>query len=413
MQRAKFVAAFPPALLKLTDALGILGLVFITVYYLTAFHFGTLITDVRRQVDFDQLYRLTWSTFTDARYPPDIPFPYPPSAIVMLLPIHLLPQTAAFILWIVLQAACLWIVVWSALKLSRAEKWPGRWALGCVGVLFTDYAVSWDLRNHSNNFIVLGLVMLAVTTRRTWVSALLLAVSSGLKIYSSVLVLVFALRREWRLALLTLSLMLAVWIALPMIAFGPDRFAQVLHDWALQVQFTASLEGYNFGEHITTLRRAFATLLKADASSGQVILLWRGTQILWTLLIIGYFVLASRARVAEAGKETVAGADISRLADVCIGMLAPLPLSTWLEPYHAVVTLPGYILLLTALFRDEWPASVQILSAGALSGSMVVQIANIGLLEARGLTFLMCFSFILIGLAAVRNASGRFPIYDA
>jgi Glycosyltransferase family 87 len=404
MKVPRIIGVLPKRFWMLTDATAVAALVFIAFYYLTGFHFERLITERLIQGDFNLQYDFPWETFIYARYPSAQPFPYPPSAIMMLLPLHLLPKTAAFLVWIVAQAASLWIVVWGALKLSGASNWPGKWALSCAGVLLTEYPLSWDFRSHNNNFMILALIMLGVTTRRTWLSAMLLAASSGLKVYSSLLLLVFAWRREWRLTALTAFFLVVICIILPMIVFGPTVFLQLVHGWLDQVRFTASPQGYDFGNHITTLRLAFATLLTADPWSRVVIILLRASQIFWALLVVGYFAIASRPYLSP-------GNDISRLADVCIAILAPLPLSTWLEPHHAVVMLPAFILLLTTLFRDEWPLTVRALSATALSGPIITQIV-MNKLATRGLAFLMCFSLILVGLTAVRWASIRFANTD-
>jgi hypothetical protein len=402
MKQPKTVSAWPPSYFRLADWIGIVGLIFVEFYYLTAFQLPTLITSHAREVDYANFYGVPWRILAQGHYPPtSVPFPYPPSAIAMMLPIGLLPQTTGFVIWILLQAACLWISVWSALRLSGAANWPGKWALGFIAVLCIEYPLSWDFRNHSNNVVFLTLVMLGVATRRNWLSALLLAASAGLKIYSSVFVLVFAWRREWRLVASLLLSVLALCTVLPLVVFGPFGFAELMLGWIDEIRFTASLDGYNFGTHIITLRRGFATLLDADPSSTAVIVLWRAAESFWILLVIGYFVLAGRPHRSD-------GSDIARFADVCIALLAPLPLSTWLEPYHGVIMLPPYVLLLTALFRYEWSSSTRLLAAAALSGPIIANIAT-RRLEMRGLGFLLCVCLILVGLTAVRRASMQRP----
>lgn len=225
MKQPKTVSAWPPSYFRLADWIGIAGLIFVEFYYLTAFQLPTLITNHAREVDYAYFYGVPWRILAQGHYPPtSVPFPYPPSAIAMMLPIGLLPQTMGFVIWILLQAACLWISVWSALRLSGAANWPGKWALGFIAVLCIEYPLSWDFRNHSNNVVFLTLVMLGVATRRNWLSALLLAASAGLKIYSLLFVLVFAWRREWRLVALLLLFVLALCIVLPLVVFGPSSF---------------------------------------------------------------------------------------------------------------------------------------------------------------------------------------------
>lgn len=402
MPTEKYFKLLPRQAWMLVDALGIVGIVFISVHYLTAFDFYTLITEPRSQVDFGILYTFPWLILHDAHYPSLAPFPYPPSAAVMLLPLHVLPRHIAFVIWLLAQTASLWIVVWSSIKLSGAANWPGRWALGCIGVLLTDNPLGWDLRCHNCNLVILAIIMLGFVSRRAWVSALLLAASAGLKLYSGLFIFLIAWWREWRLAGLTAASMCVIFILLPLLVFGPADFVQVLRDWLDQVRFTTTLQGYYFGTHIITLRRAFATLLDADPSSTAVIVLWRGSEILWITLIIWYFATANKAnQFSRYG--------VAQLADICVTLLVPLPVSTWLEPYHAVVMLPAYILLLTVLFRDEWPSTARVLSAAAFCGPIISRIA-IHQLEIRGLAFLISFSLIVIALAAARRAVHFRPI---
>jgi hypothetical protein len=398
MKLAQTVSAWPPWYFRLADWMGIAGLIFVEFLYLTGFQLAWL----TRQADYAYFRIVPWRILAQGHYPPtSLPFPYPPSAIAMMLPIGLLPQTPGLVIWMLLQAACLWISVWSALRLSGAANWPGKWALGFIAVLCIEYPLSWDLRAHNNNMVFLTLVMLGLTTRRNWLSALLLAASAGLKIYSSLFILVFAWRREWRLVALLLLFVLALCIVLPLVVFGPSSFAQLTLGWIDEVRFTASLDGYNVGTHIITLRRGFATLLDADPSSTAVIVLWRATEIFWILLVIGYFVVAGRPHRSEGG-------GIARLADGCIAIAAPLPLSTWLEPHHGVIMLPAYVLLLTAVFRNEWSSTTRLLAAAALSGPIIANIA-ISILEMRGLGFLLCLCLILVGLIGVRRASIQSP----
>jgi hypothetical protein len=70
--------------------------------------------------------------------------------------------------------------------------------------------------------------------------------------------------------------------------------------------------------------------------------------------------------------------------------------------------LPAYVLLLTAVFRNEWSSTTRLLAAAALSGPIIANIA-ISILEMRGLGFLLCLCLILVGLIAVRRASIQSP----
>ena len=97
MKQPKPVSAWPPSYFRLADWIGIAGLIFVEFYYLTAFQLPTLITNHAREVDYANFYGVPWRILAQGHYPPtSMPFPYPPSAIAMMLPIGLLPQTMGF-----------------------------------------------------------------------------------------------------------------------------------------------------------------------------------------------------------------------------------------------------------------------------------------------------------------------------
>ena len=101
----------------------IVGLVIYVLFYLTAFRFGALLTDDARQADFQMWYLLP-PQIGALDYPSviaknwNIPFPYLPSAVAMLLPLSLMPRTVAFIVWMVLQCASFAVVLWASLHLA-------------------------------------------------------------------------------------------------------------------------------------------------------------------------------------------------------------------------------------------------------------------------------------------------------
>ena len=57
-----------------------------------------------------------------------------------------------------------------------------RWLIAIAAVLLSENSLGWDFRNHNTNIVYLALVMVGIQTRRTWLGALLLALSINLKI---------------------------------------------------------------------------------------------------------------------------------------------------------------------------------------------------------------------------------------
>jgi hypothetical protein len=93
-------------------------------------------------------------------------------------------------------------------------------------------------------------------------------------------------------------------------------------------------------------------MLGADVSSSMVYWLWRALQAMWILIVLSYFSFLPRIRHDDPEQ------DPKRLADACVLLMAALPLSTWLVPYHAVVLLPACVLLLSVV-AVAWPNPVR------------------------------------------------------
>src|SRR5262249_4662937 len=90
-----------------------------------------------------------------------------------------------------------------------------------------------------------------------------------------------------------------------------------------------------------------------------------------------------------------------RLADACVLLLAPLPLSTWLAPYHAVIMLPAFVLLLSVAVDARWPAGIR---GAALAAPLAYELLRFCLpaWELRAGVFYCAFVFILAALGMVR-----------
>ncbi len=190
------------------------------LYFLTGFRFEALVTGDTRQADFRMWYLLP-PQIAAQDYPSvvtgnwDISFPYLPSAVAMMLPLSLMPQVAAFIVWMILQGLAFVTVIWASLRLAGLERSHLRLPIAAAAVFVVGSAIEWDLRAHNNNLIYLALVMLGLTTRRTWVAAALLAVTANLKLYSGILIPGLLWRREVRLAVATGLIAVALAVALP------------------------------------------------------------------------------------------------------------------------------------------------------------------------------------------------------
>ncbi|HZP76317.1 MAG TPA: glycosyltransferase family 87 protein [Pseudolabrys sp.] len=380
----------------------IAGLVVFALYFLTGFRFGTLFTVVDRQVDFQIWWVVAGEIKEFGRYPASVTgdwanrvLPYAPSGAAMLLLLHALPRLVAFGVWIALQGLAFAAVLWASLRMSGGGMRREALLIALIASLFAASPIGWDFRNHNTNMIYLALVMLGAVTHRTWLAALLFALSFNLKLYSVLIPVVLAWRREIALAVATMVVSALIFVALPIVVFGVAPFPQLLIDWYGQVQHTVPPQVQSQGP--ATLIRTVAVLLARDPSAPEVTTVLRAVQLGWLVLVAAYFLTAGRA--APTSKEDATRA---RLADLCVALMAPLPLSTWLVPYHTVVLLPAFVLLLTVAAK---PAFTMWLRGGALAAVLAcgaLRLIPLGE-DYRGGIYLTSFVIIGLALAVVRG----------
>jgi Glycosyltransferase family 87 len=381
----------------------IAGLVIFVLYFLTAFKFGTLLTDDGRQADFQMWYLLPPS-IAASDYPSvitgnwNIPFPYLPSAIAMLLPLNLMPRTAAFVVWMALQCASFAAILWASLHLAGIAQSRVRLPVAAAAVFIASAAIEWDLRAHNNNLIYLALIMLGLMTKWTWLSATLFAVTANLKFYSGVLLFGFLWRREYRLAAHLAAAGLLIAIVIPLLIFGPAQFTKLSGSWINEFLYLTSAAGQTAAP--LSMRKTAAALLGLDAGASAVRLMAISAQGLWVVAVLAYFAVAARPG-APAGETGTA-----RLCDVIVMLMLPLPLSAWFVPYHAVVMLPAFVLIVAALIDDRQRHSVRIMAAIACAGCIVLRF-GFRPWELRAGVYFASFVLILLALGAIRMSLGR------
>jgi hypothetical protein len=156
--------------------------------------------------------------------------------------------------------------------------------------------------------IYLALVMAAMMTRVTLLSALLLGISSNLKIYSGVLFFVFLWRREYRLALSMIVAAVLIATILPIAVFGFSGYVQLLEGWVGQALFYAPPAGEKAVLPADLWREASALIVGNESHSVEASILLRSSQAVWIALVAGYFCLCDKteclgARTASAARR--------------------------------------------------------------------------------------------------------------
>lgn len=373
------------------------------LYFLTGFRFAALVSEQTRQVDFQMWYLLP-PQIKALGYPTTITgdwkisFPYLPSAVAMMLPLSLMTQTAAFFVWMGLQVASFAAVIWASLRLAGIEQSPLRLPIAAAAVFVVSAAVEWDLRAHNNNLIYLALVMLGLVARKAWVAAVLFAVTANLKLYSGVLIPGLLWRREYRLALMTALAAIILVVALPLLVFGPEHAFKLFGSWVNELLYTASPAGRAAAP--LSLQKTAGALLGIDPGNATAIAAARCAQALWLALVAGYFLVA--ARPGSPGSST----SVARLCDVVVLLMLPLPISTWLVPYHGIVMLPAFVLIVSKLIDAQQTKTIRILAGAACIGCIALRFA-IPAWELRAGTLTLSLVLTLVTLAAIRMSDGQ------
>jgi hypothetical protein len=89
------------------------------------------------------------------------------------------------------------------------------------------------------------------------------------------------------------------------------------------------------------------------------------------------------------------------LADWTVLLLAPLPFSPWLEPYHAVPLVLGAMLCLTIAADAQAPMRSRLVAAAAVAALALVRLAGVPF-ALRGFGLLAQFLALVIALGLLR-----------
>ncbi len=349
--------------------------------------------------------------FEHGRYP-EFVFPYSPSSVVLIRAFELGGPTFFTLAWYVAAVSGLIISVRAALSQERAEvraAWP---LIGMAAVLLSDSAIRWDLRNSNNNLIYLGLVMASYGCARRWplLAGSLAAVSGSYKLYSGLLIAWLLANGQRRMLYASIICGIALWAGLPLVLFGIDGTVALYLDWKQQVErigdlaFHANLMVERSAVPIVSLRRAFVNLTGEGFQSARVeVLLWL-TRALWIAVLAWYAWRCRRGFFADLPSRAA-------LADWIVLLIAPLPFSPWLEPYHAIPLLVAAVLCTTIALdgcaenRDRWAALTALV---VLALFLLIRVP----FPVRGLGLLAQFIAIVAVLGFLRPRLPRWPVTD-
>lgn len=381
----------------------LLGAAFVVylVYHLTRFRLATVWPLVPAG-DANIIFESARQTFALAAYDPAVTFPYSPSAVLVFAAFTAAGPAAFTILWYVLMAAGLVVSVRAALTQERVEvraAWP---LIGMIAVAFADSPIRWDLRNSNSNLIYLGVVMAGygLAARRPLLAGALVGLSVSLKLYSGLLFGWLVVNGPRRMLYAGAAAMALLWIVLPLAFFGVEGTLRLYAGWKAQVDRIADAA---YHAHIITLPSGapVVTLHKAIVNlTGETFESLRTQAWVWTLrgawvAVLLWYAWRCRSALFAAIPSRAA------LSDWTVLLLAPLPLSPWLEPYHAVPFLIAAVLCIAialdrgVLRRDRLLA---LAALGTLGFFLVVRVP----FGVRGLGLFAQFLSMTVVLGLLR-----------
>ena len=329
------------------------GIALYLAYHLARFRVSSVWPPAPRN-DASIYFQLSDVIFRTGAYPPDAIFPLPPSAVLMFRALGSAGPTAFMAAWYVLIVGGLITTLRAALAQESRTIRDSWLFIGFVAILCADSPLSWDLRNANSNLIYLGLVMAGygLLARRPAVAGTLIGLSVSLKLYSALLVLLLFAGTGRRAAAAAAATLIMLWAIVPVALFGTEHALTLYGGWLAQLKTIsdsavhARLLAESNPVPLVTLRRAAAALggtsFESTATFVRLSALWA----IWVAALAWY---AWRCRGAFPGAVPSRAA----LADWTVLLLAPLPFSPWLEPYHFVPLLVGVLLCIAIALDDE------------------------------------------------------------
>jgi len=383
------------------------GLVFYFTYHLTGFHLFQIWPPVPSHDAAIQFERAR-EIFAHGSYasPPQTSvynaWPYPPSAVLLFRGLEILGPGPFMVVWIALMIGGLLVTFRASVAGEEGDLRAAWLLLGAASLVFVDSSVSWDLRKANGNLVYLGLCLAGYGSLRQhrWFAGAMVGLSMCLKLYSALLLLWLMVRGPRRALYSATITILLLWLLLPLAIFRVDGVIRMYHGWYEQLKIVNDpaiytvLAARGHGPPLVTLRRAAMTLTGTGATEAAtrtvLLLLWAS----WLIALLWYMRRTFAGERAEAPSR-------SALADWTILMLAPLPFSPWLEPYHAVPVVPAAILCLETAFDGRVETQLRSIPLVALSALLAMRLIFLPF-GIRALGLLAQFIVLVIALGLLR-----------
>jgi hypothetical protein len=194
---------------------------------------------------------------------------------------------------------------------------------------------------------------------------------------------------------------------LPIMLFGFDGTLELYLGWRKQVEhigdlsFHASMAAQDSQVPIITLHKAMANLTGEGFHSPRVYAFVWVLRAIWIAALVWY---AWRCRnCLLAGIPSRAA-----LADWTVLLLAPLPFSPWLEPYHAIPLLVAAVLFVAIALDEDAERRDRVTALAAIATLALFLVVRVPF-EVRGLGVLAQFLAVTAVLGLLRPQLSREP----
>jgi Glycosyltransferase family 87 len=386
-----------------------IGLVIYCVFQTTHFHVSNAWPLAPRNDTAILLYQADL-IFERAEYPARLEtwpetavYPHPPSAVLIL---HWLGAGGPAIftgLWFAAMAIGLVVMLRASVSGEREELRAAWLVFAAAALVVADGPIAWDLQNGNSNLVCGGLVMggYALASRRPAVGGALLGVAIALKLYGTLLLLWLASQRRRCAVLAAFGTVFVLAVLWPGLTWGIGGAIHVYAGWLEQLRIitapevTAYFTADGPGPPVVSLQRAASALTGSGpftiASRSVVMAMWA----IWLGAALWYFGRAARSGAVDVPSRAA-------LADWTVLLLAPLPFSPWVEPYHAIALVPGAILLALVAADDRVATRDRTIAIGALialAGTRMIDLP----FALRGMVLLARFLVVTFTLGLMRR----------
>jgi hypothetical protein len=304
--------------------------------------------------------------------------------------------------WYFLMAAGLIVCLRATLVQERNETRAAWLLIGLVSILIADAPISWDLRNANSNLICVGLLMAgyALVGRVPGLGGALVALAFSIKLYSGLILLYLIANGPRRAVGAAAITVFILWMGLPVGLFGTGGALRLYAGWSDQLLTMsdplvhASLATNDGGPPLVTLQRAVVNLTGGEFGSAATKTWLLAIETIWIAALFGY---AWRCR----GTFRVPIPSRAALADWIVLMLAPLPFSPWLEPYHAVPLLVAALLCVAVALDESQARGDRAVMLAAAATPLFFTIFKVPF-NLRGFGLVTQFLVIVLALAYLR-----------